>query len=359
MSPEQFLNQLQRGEAAPVCLLLGAEPYRREVCRKALIRAALGEEDAEAGLSRFDLRETSWREITDDACSLSLFVRRRLLWVTNAEAALPRGRAAEADAEEPESPAPASIDPLLEYLKRPAPGVTIAVEASRFELDGEDKAKAERVKKLYAAIPVQVEFPRLSAAEARQIAQRLAQKAGLRFTEDALDALVEALGADGMRIANEIEKLRLHGGFQGPITAAQLAMLVPDSSVSTIFALVDALGRRDRKSALEITDRLLRQGEYMPLALSFLAGLLRLALAAREMGLRTPQQVQNAFSRPGRPVWPSRAQQILQAARMFSGQDLGRTLIRIFETDRAFRDARPDDRLVMENFIFGLAGSGR
>lgn len=359
MSPEQFLNQLQRGESPPVCLLLGAEPYRRHICRKALIRAALGGEDVENALTRFDLRETSWREITDDAYSLSLFACRRLLWVSNAEAALPRGRSAETESEEAELSTPASIDPLLEYLKRPAPGVTIAVEASRFELDGEAKAKAERVKKLYSAIRVQVEFPRLTPAEARQIAQRLSQKAGLRLEDAALDALVEALGADGMRIASEIEKLRLHGGFQGPITAAQLALLVPDSSVSTVFALVDALGRRDRKAALEITDRLLRQGEYMPLALSFLAGLLRLALAAREMGLRTPQQVQKAFSRPGRPVWPSRAQQVLQATKVFSGQDLERALIRVFETDRAFRDARPDDRLVMENFIFGLAGPER
>lgn len=359
MSPEQFLTQLQRAGAPPVCLLLGAEPYRRELCRKALIQAALGGEDIESALTRFDLRETSWREITDDAYSLSLFACRRLLWVTNAEAALPRTRSTETEPEDAEPSTPSSIDPLLEYLKRPTPGVTIAVEASRFDLDGEDKARAERVKKLYSAIRVQVEFPRLTPAEARQIAQRLSQKAGLPLEDAALDALVEALRADGMRIANEIEKLRLHGGFQGPITAAQLALLVPDSSVSTIFALVDALGRRDRKAALEITDRLLRQGEYMPLALSFLAGLLRLAQAAREMGLRTPQQVQNAFSRPGRPVWPSRAQQILQVAKVFSGEDLTRALIRVFEADRAFRNARPDDRLVMENFIFGLTGSAR
>lgn len=352
------MQTLKRGSPPPVCLLIGAEPYRRELCRKALIRSALGDVDVESGLARFDLQETGWRAIVDDAYSLSLFAPRRLIWVMNAEAALPKGRSAESEQEGGEPAGPASVDPLVQYLKQPTPGVTIVLEASRYELEGEDKAKADRVRKLYAAVPVQVDFPKLTAAEARQIAERLAQKAGLDFEAAALDALVEALGADGMRIANEIEKLRLHGGFQGPITASQLAALVPDSSVSTIFALVDALGRQDRKGALEITDRLLRQGEYMPLALSFLSGLLRLALASRELGLRTPQQVQQAFSKPGRPVWPSRAQQILQAARLFGDRQLAGTLIRIYETDRAFREARPDDRLVMENFIFGMTQRG-
>jgi DNA polymerase-3 subunit delta len=355
LSPEQFLQLLRKGPAPPACLLLGAEPYRREVCRKALLRCALGEAEWESGLTRFDLQETNWRDIVDDACALSLFAPRRLIWVINVEAALPKGRSGDAEAEIGEAPAATSVAPLLEYLKRPAPGVTIALEASRYELEGEEKAKAERVRKLYGAVPVQVEFPKLTAAEARQIAQRLAQQAGLQFEPQALDALVDTLGADGMRIANEIEKLRLHGGFQGPITVSQLAALVPDSSVSTIFALVDALGRRDRKAALEITDRLLRQGEYMPLALSFLSGLLRLALATRELRLRTPQQVQQAFSKPGRQLWPSRAQQILQAARLFNERQLAETLIRIHETDRAFRETRPDDRLIMENFIFGMA----
>lgn len=358
MSPDQFLNLLKRGEPGPACLFLGAEPYRRDLCRRALIQKVLPAEDQEQGIRRFDLKDSSWVEIADDARALSLFAPRRLIWVFNAEAALPRGRAAsQEEAEEPA--ATPSVDALAEYLKRPTPGVTLLIEASRFDLDGEDKGKAERVRKLYAAVSVQVEFPRLTATEARQIAERLARQAGLEMETGVLDVLVDTLGADGLRISAEIEKLRLYKGGGGRITAADLAELVPDSSVSNIFALVDALGRGDRLRALEITDRLIRQGEYLPLALSFLAGMLRMALAAKEAGLRSPSEIQSEFSRPGRPVWPARAQQVFQIARLFSERQLAETLQKIFETDRGFRGARPDDRLVMESFIFGLAGGRR
>ena len=43
----------------------------------------------------------------------------------------------------------------------------------------------------------------------------------------------------------------------------------PEARASSIFALVNALGRRDRARALEILDTLTRTGEYLPLALAF------------------------------------------------------------------------------------------
>jgi DNA polymerase-3 subunit delta len=103
-------------------------------------------------------------------------------------------------------------------------------------------------------------------------------------------------------------------------------------------------------------DRLVRNGEYLPLALNFLNSLVRLALAAQEKGLRSAPQIQQALSRPGRPVWRSRAEQVHQTATLFSKQQLERALGQIYQTDWALRDARPSDRIVMEKFILELAG---
>jgi DNA polymerase-3 subunit delta len=349
VTPEQFLSQIRRQDPGPACFLLGPEPYRRELCRRALLDRFLPSGEREAGLSQFDLRETPWSAIIDDARSLSLFASRRVVWVTSAEASLPRGKADLADIS-----GAGPLGPLPEYVKQPAPGVVLVVEASCCELDGEEKAKADRLRKLYAMIPLQIEFPRFTPQEARRLALELAGSAGLRLQGEAVDLLVDALGADAMRISTEIEKLRLYVGERHTIGPAELADLVPDSSVSTIFVLVDALGRRDRPRALELVDTLLRQGEYMPLALSFLASLLRLALAAEERGLRSPQQIQQAFSKPGRQIWSAKAHQIQQAASVFTRRQMEATIKRISETDRALRDVRPDDRIVMENFILSL-----
>jgi len=245
---------------------------------------------------------------------------------------------------------------LSRYIERPSPGVVVVLECSRYDLEGEDRAKLDRVRKFYSAIPAQVEFPRYSVQEARHLAMELSREAGLAMDSNAIEWMVDLLGADAMRIATEIEKLRLYAGDRKRIDARELEAMVPDSSVSTIFALVDALARRDRLRALNLVDTLVRQGEYMPLALNFLASLFRLALAAKEKGLKSPQQIQHAFSKPGRPVWRSKAEQVHQAATVFSKAQLEAGLREIFATDWALRDARPSDRIVMEKFILALAG---
>lgn len=348
MRPEQFLAHIARQEPAPAYLFLGAEPYRRRLCRNALMERVLAPEEREAGFVRHDLEEIPLAALLDDARSFSLFAPRRLIWASGAEAVVPRGRSPE------EEGSTAGSELLAAYLKDPARDVVIVFDAARYELEGEDKAKAERVRKFYSAVKVQVEFPPFSAGEIRALASELARKAGLRLAPDALDALVDALGNDALRLTGEIEKLALYAADGRTVEAGDLAVLVPDSGTASVFALVEALGRGDRRRALELLGSLLRQGEYLPLALSFLATHFRLALAAREAGLRSAEQVQARLSGPGRPIWPGRARQILETARRFSQDELASMLRRIFETDRALRDVRPDDRVVMETLI--LAG---
>jgi DNA polymerase-3 subunit delta len=136
-----------------------------------------------------------------------------------------------------------------------------------------------------------------------------------------------------------------------------IAALVPDARAASIFALVNALGRRDRARSLEILDTLTREGEYLPLALAFLATQFRMALVAREANLKSAQQIQGHFSRLGVPMWGSRAEQVQQTVARFSQPQLERAIKLTFEADRGMRDTRPDDRIVMERFILALAGS--
>ena len=160
MTPEQFLAQIRKQPPGPLYLFLGPENYRREMCRRALVERALSPEERETGLVRHDLDEVSLAEVIDDARSMSLFAPRRLIWVSGAEAVLPRGRAAAAvDAEAPAKDPGAGL--LAAYAASPTPGVVLVFDSARYEFDGEDKAKSERVRKFYAALPPAVEFARL------------------------------------------------------------------------------------------------------------------------------------------------------------------------------------------------------
>jgi DNA polymerase-3 subunit delta len=155
--------------------------------------------------------------------------------------------------------------------------VVLVIEAIRFDFEGDDKRKQERVRKFFGAIPDVVELRRFSVQDARAETENLARRAGLRMDHDALDLLVEALGADVACVAVEIEKLSLYAGAR-PVGVDDITALVPDARATTIFVLVNALGRRDR-AALRFSTRSLGKG--IPAAgLAFLSTQFRMALVA-------------------------------------------------------------------------------
>jgi DNA polymerase-3 subunit delta len=351
MTPDQFLARMKKGVIAPAYLFLGTEAYGRDRCRQALVAAMLAPEEREAGLAQYDLRESALPDVVEDARSLSLFAGKRVILVANAEMALPKQKAAEEDEEDTEAPATGGAQSLDEYIKDPTPDVVLLFEAVRFDFEGEEKKRLERIRKFYASVNETVELRRYAMDDARLEAQDLAKRAGLSIERTSLDLLVEALGADVARIAIEIEKLRLYGK---PIGEEEIGTLVPEARATTIFALVNALGRRDRRRSLQILDTLTRDGEYLPLALSFLSTQFRMALVSKESGLRSAPQIQGHFTRLGIPVWGSRAEQIYQTVGKFSKEQLELGLKLIFEADRDMRSTRPDDRIVMEKFIFAL-----
>jgi DNA polymerase III subunit delta len=351
LTPAQLLALVKQGKRPPALLLLGPEAYDKRRIKEALTASV-----PEGSLSEHDLAEVTLAEVLDDARALSLFATDRLIWVFNGEAALPRGRASD-ETEDETGAVSGSGDaaPLAAYVKDPTPGVTLVIEAVRLDFEGDDKRKQERVRKFYGAITSVVELRRYAVHEARAEAEVLMRKSGVRMDSSTLDLLVEAMGADIARIAVEIEKLALFSGNR-PVSVDDIAALAPEARSVTIFALVNALGRRDRVRSLETLDTLVKDGEYLPLVLAFLSTQFRMALVAREAGLRAAGQIQSHFTRLGVPVWGSRADQIAQTASKFSQAQLENAVKLISQADRRLRDARPDDRSIMEQFVVELTG---
>src|SRR5690349_20059103 len=198
MTPAQFLARMKRNEIAPAYLFLGAEAYQRRRCRQALLDATLAPEERENGVSHYDLTETPVAAVLDDARSLSLFASRRVIVATNAEVALQRQKTDDED----EGQASADGANLIAgYVHDPTPGVVLVLEAVRFDFEGEQKKKLDRVRNFYSAIDQTVELRRFSIDDAMVEARDLARRAGIVIEPAALALLVESLGADVARIA--------------------------------------------------------------------------------------------------------------------------------------------------------------
>lgn len=352
MTPEQFRRDLTKNPPAPVYLFVGSEGYQRALCRKAMMKAVLGTESSEEagdGFTHLDLSELKIDEALDDARAMSLFVTKRLIWIAAAENVLPRGKAI---SENPES---GHTKGLNAYVKKPPPDTVVVFECSRYDFDNnDDKLRLERLHKFFAAVKMVVEFKALDATAARTLAQDTAHKAKLQLGPSELGLLVEACAGDAFRITNEIEKLSLYAGTDRKVSKEDLTALVANARTSTIFALVAALGRGDRSKSLEILDALVREGEYLPLALTFVASQFRYALVAHEAKLRSGSAVQAHFQKLGIRMWRDRSEQVIETMSSFSQARTEKAIRLLFAADRGLRDTRPDDRSVFETLILEL-----
>ena len=352
MLPQQFLARISKELPAPAYLFLGQEGYQRRMCKKALLERVLPVDQRADGLTEMDLENTTLSAVLDDARLLSLFVSNRIIWVCSAELALPRRLTVSAeDGEDNERPAHSE---LAAYLSAPTPGTVLVFECSRYDFAGDDRAKLERVEKFYSAIPAVVEFRQFTPESSRSLAQELVKQSRLKLRGAELEMLLETVAGDASRLAAEIEKLSLFVGTERSVTMDDLGTLVANAAQSTIFALVNALGRRDRTAAMRSLHVLTREGEYLPLALTFLSSQFRLALAAKEARVNSVPQAQSFFAKIGVRMWRDRAEQVIATAGAFSKEHLGKAISLIYETDKKFREGYKDDWLVMESLVLAL-----
>lgn len=354
MNPDQFLARVPKQPPAAAYLFLGPEGYYRRLCREALCDRVLGPGQRGDGLTHVDLEESSIANIVDDAKSLSLFASDRVIWVTSAELALPRRMTSTSEDDDKEA---SSESALLAYLKAPTPGTALIFECSRFDFSGDDKPRIERVQKYYSAVPAVIEFRPLSPESSRYLAQESAREKNLKLGGPELAVLLDACSGDANRLVSEIEKLALFVEKGRAVTMDDVQTLVPNAAQSTIFNLVNAMGKRDRAGALRSLDILVREGEYLPLALTFLSTQFRLALAAKEARTTSAQQAQALFTKMGVRIWRDRAEQVVATAAAFSKERLERAVAAIYETDKKFREGYRDDLVVMETLVVSLTAA--
>jgi DNA polymerase-3 subunit delta len=262
------------------------------------------------------------------------------------------------NAEEIDGPDKPVQSGLAAYLAAPTPGTVLVFECSRYDFTNSDRPKLERVQKFYSAVPITVEFKPLMPESVRFLAQELAKHHDVKLGGPELAVLLDAVGNDANRLASEIDKLSLFLTGDRRVTMNDLRLLVPNAATSTIFTLVNALAKRDRAGALRSLDILVRDGEYLPLALTFLSTQFRLALVTKEARLSSAQQTQAFFGRLGVRMWRDRAEQVVATANAFSDTHLAKAVALIYETDRKFRDGYKDDKLVMEGLVMALTSAG-
>jgi DNA polymerase-3 subunit delta len=165
------------------------------------------------------------------------------------------------------------LDPVVAALGTLPPDLTVVLIARA-------KAPAKLVKAVKAG---KGEIHEFEAPKARDMPRLLvgdAKRLGFALEPAAARILVDRMGANPVRLRNELERLALWAGDGGKVTAADLEEMISDTSEAAVWALSDALLERDPGRAASLAERLISQGENVTGLIYGLASRLRKACAA-------------------------------------------------------------------------------
>ncbi|HEY8180377.1 MAG TPA: DNA polymerase III subunit delta [Candidatus Limnocylindria bacterium] len=158
------------------------------------------------------------------------------------------------------------------------------------------------------------------------------------------------------RIANgELQKLATFAGDR-PISVEHVEALVADTRPASLFAITNAIDRREPAAASQAVKRALAEGQPVLRILGALQGRLSDLIVARDLDARgaAPAEITKRVGRGNARM----AERLVEAARRYTGTELKAMLIGLFETDLAIKtnamEAEPALVAWLGEFVIGM-----
>ncbi len=357
---ERFLTEVAGDARRPGYVLLGDESFLFEMCRRGVLEALAPPDLREFCLHDLDLAQTSIFEALDLAQTPSLMAPFQVLFLRNVKTLYGRGQKKDEFA---------AIDA---YFRSPNPQALLLFVADHIALprdlrtmDMQDKERAERIRETLGEVCGVVELQQVSEDDAMRWVVREAEAKGVRMEADAALELVDALSAEMMTVASELEKLLLYAGAvagadgKAVIGLTDVETMVTAAKQRSLYELTDAISLHDAPRALSLLAGLLNAsdgGEDAAIGHVFM-----LAKTFRQMLVLNEKQVKDQRAMwqvlwPGFRVAPFAADALIAQARRYRDRgELTRGLRLIAKADLELRSSPADKRLVLERLVMRLA----
>jgi len=313
----------------PACaVLVGDESFLIGRAVDAVRRAVVGEGPRGFNEDLFEGRSMKAATVLSAAQTLPMMANARLVLLRHVDQMTPTEQAA-----------------LAPYVAAPASSTCLLMTAQK--LDGRGKlAKAAKKSKAW------VDAKPLRRGALRSFAQAEARTRGHALLGDAVDALLDALGEDLAAVDDALERLSLFVGPGAPIDADAVHACVTRVRADSIWALVDAVGLRERDKALEAASSLLADREPPLRILAMVARQLRMVARMRQ-ALADGLGGADAAKEAGAP--PFKADELARAAKRFRLADLGRAFETLAEVDMMLKGSRRPPETILQEGILRLA----
>jgi DNA polymerase III subunit delta len=355
---DRFVAEVKAGRLRPGYVLAGDEIYLYERCRRVVIDSLLDPTLREFSLSDLDLAETSIFHVLDLARTPSLMAPFQVIFVKNLKNLYTRGAKKE------------EFAALKDYFRSPNPQAVLIFVADHLRIPADlrrmelqDKERFERIRETLGDDCGVVELARVDEADAVRWLLATAESREMKFDPDAARELADALGADMMLIASELEKLMLYAFDRKRITLGDVETMVLAAKQRSLYELTDAISARDKPRALALLHGLLNAadgGEDSAIGhLYMLARTFRQMIVILEKNVRDSRAIWQALWQ-GFRMPPFAAEDLIRQARRYSSRrELTQKLRLIANADLELRSSPPDKRLVLERLVMQLASEPR
>ena len=337
ISPEKLIERLAAGKPVAAIVLLGADPYLRDMCRNRIIDAYVPEELRGWALARLSAKEAGWDEILQRAQTLPMLAPRQVIIVDSAESIEKLGDKSRDEI----------LDALGKYFASPAPFTVLLLEAA--SLDRRQKFFKLLGEKALSGTILIVELT-IGGESAAALAAQMAKDLRVEIDRDAAVFIAEILNSEPARIRIELEKLASYVQETGRIRLADVEAIVVAARKNTVWQLAEMLADRKRDAAFAFLDNLLREGEEPVGIIGALAWLYRKLIEAR--GLPAHTNGYQAARQLG--MRPEAAESAVRQAHRFAKKDLLAGLVALAEADSQLKSSNPNPRALMEFLIARL-----
>jgi len=253
-------KDIKNGQIAPVYCIYGEESYFIDETIKRIKEALQTAEEAE--IMTFDMEEAPVDVVIDEADTFPFFSERKLVIAKNASFL----KATEKGKEKIDH----DLKRLENWLAHPSDFCVTVFIAPYEKLDERKKitkAMKEKSIMIHAETPKENDLAIWIRSEVSRFNKSI--------TDDAVDKLVEMVGANMLQLQIEIEKMSLYLGEENQISARLVEELVAKTLEHDAFKMLNAYLSRNVSEALQIYHDLLRQKEEPIMLVGLLASNIR------------------------------------------------------------------------------------
>jgi DNA polymerase-3 subunit delta len=243
---------------------------------------------------------------------------------------------------------------LLEYLPRlPSTTRLLFIESEKLRRSNPVLKGAKELENSYVR-----EFTKPDGRALQDWIRQRAQSKGVGITGRGAALLASFVDQDLRRLDNELQKLAGFVGYERAITAEDVEEMVGASYEANIFKLVDALGMRQGRTALEHLHRLFADGAHELYVLTMIARQVRLIIGVKELAelkrleskeIRREMGISHQFI----------VDKLLRQAQQFDMQSLETLQRHVLEVDEGIKTGRLESPLALELLVLEICSRRR